>query len=198
MLMYIDHLQNWLDYGNSLLIFLCLTPLWFSETGQIWSFRAFPGEPIEEMACNFACWCILTTFKTDKVMVTVCWFYKFWHYFDLMGQIWGFRAFWSWSVDFPHYCDPLTETSHIWGFWALSGECVGVNIEGVGSGGIFPTLCVEFCLVFFFFFFKLKSPNTSIQTGKLLGTLEVLKPVGLFHMDDLNKKLCWCYVARRG
>ena len=45
-----------------------------------------------------------------------------------MGQIWGFRAFWSCSVDFPHYDDPLT--GHIWGFWALSGERVGVNIGG--------------------------------------------------------------------
>ena len=60
MLMYLDHLQNWLVYGYSLLIFL-----WLSETGQIWGFRAFPGERIEEMAWNFACWCILTTFRTD-------------------------------------------------------------------------------------------------------------------------------------
>ena len=40
---------------------------------------------------------------------------------------------------------PLAEIGHIWGFWALSGECVGVNVDG--GGGIFPTLCVEFCLV---------------------------------------------------
>ena len=44
-----------------------------------------------------------------------------------MGQIW---EFWSCSVDFPHYGAPLTETGHIWGFWALSGERVGVNVEG--------------------------------------------------------------------
>ena len=48
-------------------------------------------------------------------------------------------------MDFPHYDDPLAEIAHIWGFWALSGERVGVNVEG--GGGIFPTLCVEFCLV---------------------------------------------------
>ena len=36
-----------------------------SETGQIWGFRAFPGERMEEMAWNFAHWCILTTFRTD-------------------------------------------------------------------------------------------------------------------------------------
>ena len=39
-----------------------------------------------------------------------------------MGKIWGFQAFWSCSVDFPHYGDPLAEIGHIWGFWALSGE----------------------------------------------------------------------------
>ena len=60
---------------------------------------------------------------------------------------WGFQAFWSCSVDFPLYNDPLAEIGHIWGFWALSAEGVGVNVEGGGGGGIFPTLCVEFCLV---------------------------------------------------
>ena len=64
-LKYLDHLQNWLDYGHSLLIFLRLMPLWLSETGQIWGFRAFPGERMEGMAWNFTCWCILTTFRTD-------------------------------------------------------------------------------------------------------------------------------------
>ena len=65
MLMYLDHLQNWLVYGRRLLIFLILALFWLSETGQIWGFRAFPGERIKEMAWNFACWCILTTSKTD-------------------------------------------------------------------------------------------------------------------------------------
>ena len=44
MLMYLDHLQNWLDYGHGLLIFLLLAPLWLSETGRIRGFWAFPGE----------------------------------------------------------------------------------------------------------------------------------------------------------
>ena len=65
MLMYLDRLQNWLVYGHGLLIFLILALFWLSETGQIWGFRAFPGERMEEMASNFACWCILTTFRTD-------------------------------------------------------------------------------------------------------------------------------------
>ena len=58
------------------------------------------------------------------------------------GKIWGFQAFWSCSVDFPHYGDPLADIGHMWGFWRTCGsKCRG---EG---GGIFPTLCVECCLV---------------------------------------------------
>ena len=63
--MYRDHLQNWLVYGLGLLIFLILAEFWLSETGQISGFRAFPRERMEEMASNFARWCILTTFITD-------------------------------------------------------------------------------------------------------------------------------------
>ena len=65
MLIYLDHLQNRLVYGRGLLIFLVLALFWLSETGQIWGFRAFPGEHMEGMAWNFAHWCILTTFRTD-------------------------------------------------------------------------------------------------------------------------------------
>ena len=65
MLMYLDHLQNWLVCGHGLLIFVILALFWLSETGQIWGFRAFPGERMEEMAWNIAPWCILTTFRTD-------------------------------------------------------------------------------------------------------------------------------------
>ena len=65
MLMYLDHLQNWLVYGFGLLVFLILALFWLSETGQIWGFRAFPGERTKGMAWNFARWCILTTFRTD-------------------------------------------------------------------------------------------------------------------------------------
>ena len=65
MLMHLDRLPNWLVYGHGLLIFLILALFWLGETGQIWGFRAFPREGMEEMAWNFACWCILTTFRTD-------------------------------------------------------------------------------------------------------------------------------------
>ena len=65
MLMYLDRLQGWLVYGRGLLIFLIFALFWLSEMGQIWGFRAFPGERIKEMAWNFAHWCILTTFRTE-------------------------------------------------------------------------------------------------------------------------------------
>ena len=75
MLMYRDHLQNWSDYGHDLFIFFLLAPLWLKETGQIWGFRALPGERMEGMGWNIVCWCILTTFRTDEFMVTVCCFF---------------------------------------------------------------------------------------------------------------------------
>ena len=55
-LMYLEHLQNWLVNGLGL--------FWLGETGQIWGFRAHPGESMEGMAWNFASWCILTTSRT--------------------------------------------------------------------------------------------------------------------------------------
>ena len=44
MLMFRDHLQNWLDFGRALLIFLMMVPLWLSETGHIWGHQALSGE----------------------------------------------------------------------------------------------------------------------------------------------------------
>ena len=87
MLMYLDHLQNWLVYGRGLWIFLILALFWLSETGQIWGFQAYPGERMEGMAWNFACWWILTTFRTDWFWVPVCWLLSFWHYFDLVKRV---------------------------------------------------------------------------------------------------------------
>ena len=136
MLMYPDHLQNWLDFGHGLLIFLLLARLWFSEIGQMWGFRAFPGERMEGMACNLACWCILTTFQSDEILIMVCWFSSFWCHFDLVKRakfgisghfpenawreqpaIWHAGVSWppsilircwSWSVDFPAFGATLT------------------------------------------------------------------------------------------
>ena len=64
-LMYLDHRQKWLVYGHGLMIFLILAPFWLSERGQFWGIRAYPEQCMEGMAWNFACWCILTTFRTD-------------------------------------------------------------------------------------------------------------------------------------
>ena len=64
-LMYLNNHQNCLDYSHGLLIFLILALFWLRETGQICGFRAYPREHIEGIAWNFACWCILTTFRTD-------------------------------------------------------------------------------------------------------------------------------------
>ena len=50
---------------DGLLIYQILALFWLSETGQIQGFRAFPGECMEGMAWNFACCCILATFRTD-------------------------------------------------------------------------------------------------------------------------------------
>ena len=54
MLMYRNHLQNWLGYGHGLFIFLLLAPLWLSETGQIYGLLVFPGERMEGIASNLA------------------------------------------------------------------------------------------------------------------------------------------------
>ena len=128
MLVYLDHLQNWLVYGHSLLIFLiwhyfdlvkrakfgvsghfpenawmkrayilhadvswppaelislCTRSVDFCNFGTIltlWngSKLGFPGisrRNMEEMAWNFARWCILNTYRTDSFLDTVCWFY---------------------------------------------------------------------------------------------------------------------------
>ena len=48
MLMYPDHLQNWLDLGHHLLIFLILASFWLRETGQICNYLENPrGEWLE-------------------------------------------------------------------------------------------------------------------------------------------------------
>ena len=65
MLVYPYHLQNWLDCGHGMLIFLILALCSLSETGQTWCFWAFPRECMDEMAWNFTCSCILTIFRTD-------------------------------------------------------------------------------------------------------------------------------------
>ena len=87
MLIYLDHLHIWIDYGHGLFISLLWVPFWLRETGQIWGFRTFPWGRMEGMAWHFACWCILVTSKTNEIMVTVCWFSWSWHHFDLVKRV---------------------------------------------------------------------------------------------------------------
>ena len=125
------------------MIFLILVLFWLSETGQILGFQAFSEKPMEEMAWNFACWCILTTFRTDKIMVTVCWFFLILMLF--------------WNLGFPGILVMLCGFSSLWwpfgwnwsylGFLGIIWRTCGSKCRGEG-GGIFLTLCVECCLVF--------------------------------------------------
>ena len=50
-------------------------------------FRAFFGERMEGIAWNCACWRILTTFRTDYIMVTVYWFSSLWRHFYLVKRV---------------------------------------------------------------------------------------------------------------
>ena len=77
MLIYLGYLQNGLDYGHGLLIFLLLASLWLSEMCQILGFRAFPGEPIGEWPA------ILHADVFSPPSKLIC--------------------LWSWSVDFSNF-----------------------------------------------------------------------------------------------
>ena len=71
------HLQNWLNFGHDLLIFLILSPFWLNEMSQIQGFQAFSWERIGGKAWNLACWCILTNLGTDYIWIMVCWLSSF-------------------------------------------------------------------------------------------------------------------------
>ena len=110
-------------FGHALWIFLIMVTLYWNLSylgfwGTIWR------------TCGSKCWGegggIFPTLCVECCLVLIL--MLFW--LSETDKIWGFQAFWSCSVDFPHYGDPLAEIGHIWGFWALSGERVGVNVEG--------------------------------------------------------------------
>ena len=108
MLMYPDHLPNWLDFGCSLLIFLFLAPFLCCETGQMRGFCTFSWERMGEMAPILAYWCILIPDHLLKLL-------NFGHallIFLILVPLW------------------LCETGHISGFRALSGEHLRVNVVG--------------------------------------------------------------------
>ena len=92
MLMHPDHLENWLDFGHCLLIFLILTAFWLIETGQICDFWAFSWEHKRGMVSN--------------LQVDVNW------------PAWEYIKFWSrffiYLILVPFW---LSETGQIWGFW---------------------------------------------------------------------------------
>ena len=58
---------------SGLLIFLILAVFWICKTGKICSFRAFSRECIWGIDCNLPCWCTMTAFRTDSILVMVCW-----------------------------------------------------------------------------------------------------------------------------
>ena len=87
MLMYPDHLENWLDFGHHLLIFLILVVFWLCEKGLICDFRAFSWEHKGGMVSHLACRCIFTTSRTVWILVAIYWYSSFWRHFDLVKQL---------------------------------------------------------------------------------------------------------------
>ena len=152
---YPDHLQNGLVYGRGLLIFQILALFWLGEKGSNLGLNLVSGHFQENPLRKWS-----EIYRADVVW-SLSELIRLWSQFvdfvSFMALIWlsetgqnlGFRAFWSCSIDFLHYGVPLTETGHIWGFWALSQwrRCRSKCREG--SGGIFLTLCVEFCVANF-------------------------------------------------
>ena len=57
-----------------------------------------------------------------------------------------FQAFWWCSCGFSSLWCPLDRNWSYFGFLGIIWRTWGSKLRG-GSGGIFPTLCVEFCLV---------------------------------------------------
>ena len=98
------------------------------------------------MACNFACCCILVTFRTVKIMVSVWWFFLLWCYFDLVKRV----KLWV-SGHFGHFLWIFLNMVPLWLKMVIFGASEHYLGWGWGGGGIFPTFCVEFCLVFIMF-----------------------------------------------
>ena len=81
-LMYLDHLQNWLVYGHSLLIFQILALFWLSESGQNGVSGHFPEN---------------TWRKWPEIL-----------YADVSWALSELVSFGSWSVDFCNFGTILT------------------------------------------------------------------------------------------
>ena len=118
--------------------------IWLSEMGQIWGFQAFPENPLrkwpgilladESWASSelSELWLQFLDFSNFGTILT-----------SLNGSNWGIFVM-------------LCECSSLWcpfdwnwsylGFLGIIWRTCGDKCQG-GSGGIFPTLCVEFCQV---------------------------------------------------
>ena len=83
LLMYLDHFQNWLHYGHSLLIFQILTLIRHSEKGEIWGFQIF------------------STKKTFREWLEILYFDVSWPPSELV-------SLWSWFVGVSHFGGILT------------------------------------------------------------------------------------------
>ena len=124
--------KKWSNYGHSLVIFIILALFWLNETGQVWSFRAFPGEPSEEMAWTFA----------SDVSRSPSELFKLWSQFVDFSNFGTILILWNGSISgFSAILVMLCRLSSLW--W-----------------GIFPILCVEFCLVILFFYLKRRAVLT--------------------------------------
>ena len=95
----------------------------FSACLSVWGgFRALDRERMEGMVWNFAWWCILGTFRTDKTMVMVCWFCTFWRHSDLVKQVkfgvsayYTVNALWEWpEILHPDVSWPPLELTSLW------------------------------------------------------------------------------------
>ena len=82
MLMYPDHLQNWLDFSHGLLIFLILVAFWLSEM----------GERMGGIAWDLVCWCILTTFRSHIRFWS--WSVDFPNFFPVHSMSYGSMPIW--------------------------------------------------------------------------------------------------------
>ena len=163
LLMYSDHIQNRLDFGHGMLIFLIWAPFWLSETGHIWGYRDFLYNAWEEWP-------------------------KIWHA-DLSWPPLDLITLDSGSIDIPHFGAILTEwnrwnvqfpgifvTMYTWEEWAeichvnlypvISPEMKKTNfstwkLSSYRAGGIQTTLQSDF-LVFCYHRLSKPSPSTTL------------------------------------
>ena len=119
-------LQNWLDFGDHLLIFLILTSLWLSETGQLpnifWRTQGRNG-------LNFG-----MRMYSDHLQ-NLSNFVPGLLIFLIMASFW------------------LRDTGQIWGFWCFSSECMGGMAWNLTCACILTTFSTAYILVRVCWFF---------------------------------------------